>query len=121
MNAAHVLEPRDLTGAVASLFRLRGPEHRLGTDGVRARLPAGPAATLGERVAAFFDTRRDGPQLLVGALPFDPHRDDALFQPEQLSLPGAGTLPASLGNLHASASSPPPVRNVCTQRATASA
>ncbi|TDK33612.1 isochorismate synthase [Luteimonas terrae] len=106
MSAAPLLEPRDRTGDVASLFRLHAPDRRLATDGIHARLPAGPAATLGQRVATFFSTPRSGPDLLVGALPFDPHADDALYQPARVSAPGTGTLPASLGTLVAAAELP---------------
>ena len=46
-----------------SLFRLDAPLRRIETDGVQQRLPAGPAATLGARVADFFAGRTDGPAL----------------------------------------------------------
>ena len=36
------------------------------------------------RVAAFFAQQRGGPGLLVGAVPFEPRADDALYQPERL-------------------------------------
>ena len=43
-------------------FHLHGPSRRLDTAGMRARLPAGPAATLDARVQAFFATRaKDAP------------------------------------------------------------
>lgn len=80
-------------------FRLHAPSARLDAEGCLARLPAGPAATLGARAAAFFATPRPGPALLVGALPFDPHRDDALYQPARVS--GAATA-AAPGPVHVS-------------------
>jgi len=106
MSAAPLIEARDL-GEVAHLFRLHAPGRRLATDGLQARLPAGPASTLGARVDAFFAAPRSGPDLLVGALPFDPHSDDALYQPTRFSAPGTGALPASLGPLVAAAELPP--------------
>jgi len=107
MSANRAIEARDLTGDVASLFRLHAPDRRLATDGIRVRLPAGPAATLGERVASFFAAPRSGPDLLAGALPFDPHCDDALYQPARFSAPGTGALPSTLGPLFAAAELPP--------------
>ena len=74
--------PAAATAPVA--FHLHAPARRLDAEGCLARLPAGPADTLGTRVDAFFSARRAGPALLVGALPFDPRRDDALYQPERL-------------------------------------
>lgn len=66
-------------------FLLRAPQHALATEGCRERLPGGPTATLGSRVKAFFETPHTGPSLLVGALPFDPRAEDALYQPRQSS------------------------------------
>jgi len=80
-SAARPLAPATMVDDSDSRFRLHAPGHRLATDGVQARLPAGPTATLGARVAAFFAAPRPGPDLLVGALPFDPRHDDALYQP----------------------------------------
>ncbi len=100
MNAA----PHSLTGAVdpardpaAGLFRLDAPLRRIETDGVRRRLPSGPAATLGARVADFFADHPEGPALLVGALPFDPSHDDALFQPAQVCAPASAPVPTVIG------------------------
>lgn len=96
--------PHSLTGAAdpardpaASLFRLDAPLRRIETDGVRRRLPVGPAATLGARVADFFADHAEGPPLLVGALPFDPSHDDALFQPAQVCTPASAAVPAVMG------------------------
>lgn len=93
-----------LTGApdpardpAASLFRLDAPLRRIETEGVRQCLPAGPAATLGARVADFFAGHADGPALLVGALPFDPAHEDALFQPAQVCTPAFTQVPTVMG------------------------
>ncbi|MHB0774562.1 isochorismate synthase [Halomonas sp. WWR20] len=83
-------------------FMLRAPRHSLEASGCCERLPGGAAATLEERVQAFFSVSRPGPSLLVGALPFDPHADDALYQPKRLSLPAMPAreaLPAFSGNV----------------------
>lgn len=104
--AARSFMPAPTTDAQASLFRLHAPGRRLETDGVQARLPAGPTATLGARVAAFFAARRPGPDLLVGALPFDPHHDDALYQPVQCSAPDTGTRPSQTGRLVSASEQP---------------
>lgn len=74
---------QDIAGA--PVFRLRTPLRPLHAEGCLARLPPGPAHTLGERVRAFFDRGPSGPALLVGALPFDPCAEDALYQPARLS------------------------------------
>ena len=77
--------------APSGAFRLHTPAERLDAEGCLARLPSGPAGTLGARVDAFFAARPAGPALLVGALPFDPHADDALYQPERrlaVGMPG---------------------------------
>ena len=96
--------PHSLTGALdpardpaAGLFRLDAPLRRIETDGVRRRLPSGPAATLGARVADFFADHPEGPALLVGALPFDPSHDDALFQPAQVCAPASAPVPTVIG------------------------
>ena len=73
--------------SLAPLFVLRGPQHTLEAQGCLATLPSGNAATLGQRVSEFFSITRPGPKVLVGALPFDPHADDALYQPAELALP----------------------------------
>ncbi|MDR7191392.1 isochorismate synthase [Luteimonas terrae] len=107
MSAARAIEVRDSIGDIASLFRLHAPDRRLATDGLQARLPSGPAATLGERVAAFFAAPRIGPDLLVGALPFDPHHDDALYQPARLSASASGAALSTLEPLLVAAELPP--------------
>jgi isochorismate synthase len=88
----------------APQFLLRAPRRSLAAQGCRARLPAGTTATLAERVARFFASARPGPAVLVGALPFDPDADDALFQPDTLTdtLPAApGVAPATVADLRA--------------------
>lgn len=89
------------------LFVLRGPQHTLETQGRLATLPSGTTASLGQRVNAFFASAQAGPKLLVGALPFDPHAQDALYQPAQLTLPdslkesAAAKLPPLIGQSQA--------------------
>lgn len=80
------------------LFVLRGPQHQLEAEGCLAHLPSGDTASLGDRVARFFASERLGPNVLVGALPFDPHAADALYQPARLALPDAlaNNLPSAL-------------------------
>lgn len=85
--------------APAPAFRLAGSLRSIEAEGCLARLPAGPAATLGARVQEFFAAQPPGPSMLVGALPFDPHRDDALHQPARVAAPVAP------GASHASAAS----------------
>lgn len=87
----------------APLFVLRGPQQILEAQGCLAKLPSGNTATLGLRVNEFFAIERQGPKLLVGALPFDPHGHDALYQPAELALPeslkmsAVAKLPALIG------------------------
>lgn len=69
----------------AVIFRLQGNTRQLYAEGCRKRLPAGPAQTLGARVTAFFSVADPESPPLVGMLPFDPYRDDALYQPERIS------------------------------------
>ncbi|ART79673.1 isochorismate synthase [Oceanisphaera avium] len=89
------------------LFVLRGPQYTLETRGCIAHLPSGNTTTLGQRVKDFFANAQDGPKVLVGALPFDPHALDALYQPAALSLPtalqvsGGAKLPALIGQSQA--------------------
>lgn len=73
----------------APLFVLHDPQYQLETQGCLARLPSGATASLGRRVKEFFAASRSGPGLLVGALPFDPHAADALYQPARLISPEA--------------------------------
>ncbi|WP_209311942.1 isochorismate synthase [Bradyrhizobium frederickii] len=49
-----------------------------------ATLDEGPLADLAARAAGFFEKRTEGPDVLVGALPFDPGRPSHLVQPERV-------------------------------------
>ncbi len=71
----------------AAVFLLQHAEHQIHARGCRVALPTGALPSLAERVAAFFAQQRGGPGLLVGAVPFEPRADDALYQPERL-MPG---------------------------------
>jgi isochorismate synthase len=65
-----------------------------------AVLDEGPIDGLADRVTNFFDKQTEGPDVLVGALPFDPLRSAYLVQPERVlrvqgkhdigSIPGLG-------------------------------
>ncbi|HDS1039039.1 TPA: isochorismate synthase [Stenotrophomonas maltophilia] len=68
----------------ATVFLLQQADQHVHARGCRASLPTGALATLAERVAAFFAQQRGGPGLLVGAVPFEPRADDALYQPERV-------------------------------------
>jgi len=70
----------------------RSSRRQFETSGIAAPLPAGPLPTLGQRARAFFAAHPDGPDLLLGCLPFDPARDDYLVQPREIVTPPA-TLP----------------------------
>ncbi len=75
-------------------FLLRAPLRALQAQGCRARLPRAGLDSLATRVAAFFATPRAGLPLLVGAVPFDPQADDALYQPEQVVPTATARVPA---------------------------
>lgn len=77
-----------------SLFLLKTPSGFMEMTGCREKLPGGPADSLGERVCRFFAEQRFGSPLLVGALPFDPNADDALYQPERTGEPILGGVEA---------------------------
>lgn len=71
-------------------FGMATPDFGLFTTGLKRRLAPGPAATLGDRVRAFFQqaasetaSGEPAPRLLVGALPFDRQANDFLFLPER--------------------------------------
>lgn len=74
-------EPEGRANPEAASFLLLGPSEELAASGVARQLPAGSAASLAERVAAFFAARDEGPDMLVGALPYDREAQDFLFQP----------------------------------------
>ncbi|WP_414487398.1 isochorismate synthase [Stenotrophomonas maltophilia] len=67
-----------------TLFLLQHAGQHVHVRGCRAALASGPLVTLAGRVAAFFAQQRGGPGLLVGAIPFEPRADDALYQPERV-------------------------------------
>ncbi|MVA82674.1 isochorismate synthase [Agrobacterium vitis] len=72
-----------------------------------AALGEGPLDGLADRVTNFFDKQTEGPDVLVGALPFDPSRSAYLVQPERVlrvqgkhdigSIPGLGGSALPLG------------------------
>lgn len=87
------LMPQGSTASITGEFLLAGPRHSLAAEGVSRQLPAGSLDALAARVAAFFAADPDGPDLLVGAVPYDRLRDDFLYQPRTISAgaaPGAG-------------------------------
>lgn len=62
-------------------------------------LPAGPLATLADRVADYFASNREGPDLLVGVLPFDPEMSACLIQPARVvHIKGAYDLSQTFGS-----------------------
>ncbi|HWL82314.1 MAG TPA: isochorismate synthase [Roseomonas sp.] len=76
----------DTTGASAAppLFAFLSGRQKLVGHGMARALPPGPAATLAERVAAFF--RGAGADMvLAGALPFERAAEDHLVQARQVS------------------------------------
>jgi len=77
----HSASPTGDAAATVQSFALRSAERPLYAFGIRQALPRGPVTTLTERVTSFFDTPLQGPDILVGALPFDRAADDYLFQP----------------------------------------
>lgn len=93
-TAASATPPTPPRAPTAQRFMLKAPQHALEASGCRAQLPAGATASLGQRVREFFAARQAGPALLVGALPFDPHAEDALYQPERLEPAPPSTLDA---------------------------
>lgn len=87
-------------------FLIAGPGHALAWEGIRRRLAAGPLASLAARAAGFFAAGHDGPQRLVGAVPFDPQAADALFQPAR-----EGTVPAGVPGAQGPAAARVPVHH----------
>ena len=73
--------------------------------GQLATLDDGPLADLAKRAARFFEKRTEGPDVLVGALPFDPSQPSHLVQPERVlrvqgkhdigAIPGLGGVASS--------------------------
>lgn len=75
----------------ASFCYFRSVRREIGAPGMGASLPPGGIDTLDERVRRFFADPREGPGLLLGALPFERTAGDCLGQP----LAGGFSLPAS--------------------------
>jgi len=65
-------------------YILKASEETFFSLGQSAVLEEGPLSTLNDRTAAFFRQRRDGPDILVGAVPFDPAQSAFLYQPERV-------------------------------------
>lgn len=85
------MKPADPSIGTPPEFVLQSPGSALWASGCRQPLEAGPAATLAARARTFFAADSAGPQLLVGALPFDPEQDDCLYQPRHVSWPPPAT------------------------------
>ncbi len=84
--------PSTTAGARTPIFALQGQDGTLAAIGEHCPLEAGPLATLGQRVAAFFARKHcpgGAPALLVGAVAFDPLADHRLYQPIRLLNPQA--------------------------------
>jgi isochorismate synthase len=102
MNGPRVPEDGRAAGRAVELSRT-AEAFRLGASnvvrvgrGIRAELPHGALPTLAERVRRFFAGCAEGPDVLVGALPFDRDGSDHLFQPvtfREEAAPPAGALP----------------------------
>lgn len=75
----------DAMVAAEQVFTLHTPSESLVAAGVLRELPSATAASLGRRVAEFFASVDDGPQLLVGAIPFGRRDNDYLIQPASVS------------------------------------
>ncbi|PTW59381.1 isochorismate synthase [Breoghania corrubedonensis] len=65
-------------------FALVGGAETLIGHGERAALDKGPLETLSERVARFFEDQAEGPDVLVGAVPFSRDESAHLVQPRQV-------------------------------------
>ncbi|MER2537181.1 MAG: isochorismate synthase [Rhizobiaceae bacterium] len=72
----------------SSSFQLVSSDRTVSASGTRRTLPRGAAASLGQRVRAFFASQPGGPACVVGALPFDREAEDFLYQPEAISFDG---------------------------------
>lgn len=70
-----------------SSFVLATGKGCLNAAGIRRRLEPGRLGNLAERAGSHFvqAQAQSGPELLVGAIPFDHNADDFLFQPETIS------------------------------------
>ena len=65
-------------------FALVGAAETVIGHGERAVLPQGPLETLGARTARFFEEQAEGPDLLLGAVPFSREASAHLVQPRQV-------------------------------------
>src|SRR5690606_13152930 len=63
---------------------LLGGQRPVAARGAAANLPTGPLASLAERVRRFFETAQPGPQMLLGAVPYERDRPHWLIQPREL-------------------------------------
>jgi len=102
----------------AALFLLQHADQQIHARGCRANLPTGALASLAERVQAFFAQQRGGPGLLVGAVPFEPRADDALYQPERM-LPGLHMAPLHAPTLRGALTAEPTAQTYTAAVATA--
>ncbi|HYQ21882.1 isochorismate synthase [Stenotrophomonas sp.] len=102
----------------ANVFVLQHADQQLHARGCRAGLPSGALASLAERVEAFFAQQRGGPGLLVGAVPFEPRADDALYQPERV-LPGLIPQPVPAPSLRGALQAQPTAQAYATAVASA--
>lgn len=65
-------------------FLIAGPDHSLAVAGQKRLLPQGSLDSLADRADGFFKAGHDGLQRLVGAVPYDRHAMDYLFQPVRI-------------------------------------
>lgn len=97
--------------------------------GQSALLPQGPLSELGERTARFFREHGEGPDMLVGALPFDPSASAHLFQPERVlrvqgrhdlgAVPGLGSAQPHAGPVRILSVTADPQRAIFTEAVSA--
>ncbi|MDG3578057.1 isochorismate synthase [Rhizobium sp. YJ-22] len=66
-------------------FRLANKAMPVVAAGLRKALVSGAIDTLSARCVSFFRDHRDGPAILVGALPFDRRAADFLYQPAEFT------------------------------------
>lgn len=77
-------EPTRNVAAEKVTFRLLSQQRAIVARGIRRKVAAGAADTLASRVGSHFAALPDGPQIVVGALPFDRTAPDFLFQPDAI-------------------------------------
>jgi len=111
-SQTHPLDP----AGKATLGETRPPEpfvllssaETIIAHGRRTSLSAALGQDIGQRVAAGFARRADGPGLLVGALPFDRDRRGTLVQPETVAMLPGRVPSAALAALTPPAGAAPP-------------